>query len=189
MRFDCLAAALLLAPAVAHSGVVETVQFDPATQFILAGERATFDVYLNTVTLGDIQGADILFGSNDVTFSFAYSDEWQAAMQNVSPSEPVDLFYDYALYAGGNNPPGPIGATRILFGTIDMETQTLAPGESATVMVDSELDGGISQILLSLFGEPAIGSAVGIATVTVVPEPSVVVLLLGGGALALRRRR
>lgn len=156
------------------------VSFDPEKASVLPGEPAVFGVTLVSDTLGDIQGADVVLGSDDVAFGFQYSDEWGSAMVNVSTPSPLGIF-PFDLFVGGNGPL-PIGLSSILLGTVTVETTGLAEGQYS-IFVDSSRD-GFSSIGLGTTFDPISGTGL----INVVPEP-MTLSLLGLGALALLRRR
>ena len=158
------------------------VSFDPEKASVLPGEAAVFGVTLVSETLGDIQGADVVLGSDDVPFGFQYSDEWTSAMGNVSAITPLGIF-PFDLFVGGNNPLEPIGLSSILLGTVTADTTGLAVGQQYSIFVDSSRD-GFSSIGLGTTFDPISGTGL----INVVPEP-VTLSLLGLGALALLRRR
>jgi hypothetical protein len=101
-------AALILAVGLsgtfAYGGVIEFSPNPHPDIIVGSGTPVVFDVTITSTELGNIQGADVFFGSQDVPFTFEYSSEWTSAMANVlmPPGEPP--FWPHSVFASGNNP-------------------------------------------------------------------------------------
>ncbi len=181
-------ACLLMAGSVALGG---TVSFDPATQEVLPGEAARFDISVTSTTLEVMDTINLLVGSHTAFAGFAFDFD-QAYIDSATFDPDATPFGVYAsdLNLAANNLSGGWTAP-ILIGTLTFDTTGLAEGKyDVMVSTSTEFDlvGTTLTILQDGFAGDANIEAAG--SFTVVPEPATLAMLgIGGIATVLRRRR
>ncbi len=148
-------------------------------------QSGTIDVFVAPEKLGQFESADIVIGSDDVSFpNWAFSQDFMDWSFFDSSTRQAFGVYQDEWAVGGFGPP----IASIFVGTITVGNKNKAgevlPDGSYSVLVDSARDGGISSLALGLDSEPLLG----LATVNLIPEPAVLTLL-GLGAVGLLRRR
>lgn len=160
-----------------------TVSFDPPEVFIEPAIDSTiirFDVTVALDVPGLIQGADIVLGSHDLSLTdFDYTPPWPCDITICDSFGPPGSIGAYTsdLFVGGYFfPLGQVSPS--LVGTLTVDATLLPPG-SYQLIVDSDLDGGTSNVN----GEALFG----LATVHVIPEPATVAFLLIGMLLGTRQ--
>ena len=161
---------------------------------------ATFDVTIESSTIDVFTAVDLIFGSDRLTIpadGFTYSDDTIGAViasvigggAGSTLAPPYGCFgscvYASEAFVGTFASDGFPNA--LLFGTLTVDAAGLDIGEYS-VMVDSERDGGVSQLIFSFEGVDFFDPLNGIGIVHVVPEPATIALL-GLGAIGLLRRR
>ena len=180
-----VAAVLLMVAFVNTHAYGGIVSFDPSKREVdpsTGGTTATFDVSVATNGGAGFNSADLLIGSNDLALmSFDYTQEALDAFGFfiTNPPAPNTSFYADGFSIGGFAPGGL--ASGIILGTLTVDAAGLAAGEY-TVMVDSSIDGGFSNL-------DASESISGFGTVSVVPEPATITLLALAALGFLRRRK
>ena len=173
-------AVLVLAGRAAFAGLAI---FSPASQDVQvnSGEVVTMQIRLRTEQLSNFVSADVII-EGDTGFYFSYSLEWESPIITNRIQFPGDFGPPppwTALYVGGGSA-GPI-PENIWLGTISVDTSALGLGTYA-IWIDSERDGGISNLSNFQGSEPLHGQGV----INVVPEPGMVALVLIGSGVMLK---
>jgi hypothetical protein len=156
------------APALADSAV-----FEPALATVAAGQFAEFELYVSPTTLASFDAVDVIIGSNDLPdLEFAYSPDFTAAMDQLTPIFTDQGFYAQDVFVGGFSLDDAIDS-RLLVGTVRAATSGLPPGDYTL-----QIDGATDMIsALSLGGvqfEPLVNASGGPVAATVrIPEPSI----------------
>jgi len=159
------------------------VTFSPPSQTVQPGEvvRMELTAYATGIVT-NIHGLDVsIWPHSRLSFDFAYSNEFIAAMENVS--EP---YWDYnfwpILYLSGNNPARGAGPALVI-GNATVETVGLSPGTYSFEV------GEPSELVDVLPGPRVVSEPLsGIGTFTIVPEPGCLTLLVVGVLAVVGRR-
>ena len=173
---------------LARQAVGGIVTFSPNFQAPVPGEVVRMTLTL--VATGDvttISGADVVIGSHEVPFTFAYSDEWLGVMGRLPPPDPAGFYDGWDFFVGGSTPTIGVGSS-IELGTVSIGTASLAEGVY-TIEVNTDFD-GFSDIFRGILGQPFVSEPLqgqGVFYVGV-PEPATVGLLAWGVAAIARRR-
>jgi hypothetical protein len=158
-----------------------TIVFDPPTALVdpsTSVSTATFDVSTASSQAPAVDSVDIIIGSDDLRFVPELWESYAPWHTLIPPCDPGPCV-DSEMYVGGFAPSPVVPPTR--FGRLTVDTAGLAPG-NYTVLVDSTRDH------FSAVGLSGVGEAVfGVGHVTVVPEPSIVVLLIVGVVVVVGR--
>ncbi|MFH0980771.1 MAG: PEP-CTERM sorting domain-containing protein [Planctomycetota bacterium] len=165
---------------------------NPATPNIaevLPNTIAVFSIRISTTNPDGFETADLIIGANGlpgpVDPNFVYDPAWLAAFASVvsPPIYATGVFgYERLVYVGGGNPTS-VG-TSLALGTLSLATTGLVVGDTRTVKIDSVQDGfsGLSRLGI-------LEGISGIGTISIVPEPASLALLVLGAGCGLRRRR
>jgi len=180
-RLKCITIMLLSVSPVALGA---TATFHPwhDVDSVLPGTDMIFDITVAVESLSGFDWADIIIGMDeaDADISFQYSGEWNAAFANVSPITYDTGLYAQDVFAGGNNPVS-VG-TGLALGRATIDTSGLSEG-TYLVVISSDID-GTSALGLDLQAEGLYGTG----PFRVVPEPSSLLIVIGGAVLSCRRR-
>lgn len=186
-----VAAVSLAIVAMAGSNVfagLATFSPSPQSNVPIGTPAVTMDVSLTATTNAQsgFDTADIVILS-DAPFSWGYSSDFTTKSTGSlgTPFDPGLGIKPHELFVGGNTPLAGGYGSSIALGTLTFDTSTLPVG-TYEVLVNSDIDGGITSITHFGAGEPITGR--GEFTIVGVPEPATIGLLLLG-AMGLVRRR
>jgi len=173
-----------------------TVHFDPPSAVITPGTPSvSFEVSVSTSVLSNFDTVSIVVGAGPgVELDFDYA---QSFLDSLSiPPFPGGVYCIYgdcmpenSTTFGGNNFSTAPWNSPLLVGTLTVDTSSLSGGQGISVAVDPELE---AQLLGTAASLVAIGANQeplgGLATITVVPEPGIVGLMVVGMLVGCVRR-
>ena len=183
-----------------------TVHFDPPSATIMPGTQSVeFEITISANTLSIFDTVNgIVSGDLGVSLAFEYSDSFLESVTFIPPPPPCGIISCDPYWWWPTNLAHPVdfGGNRfvipgisdgwsspLLVGTLYVDTSRLTPGDEKQVFIDPDLESSLvgasaSLIALGINQEPIAG----MATITVVPEPATIGILLAGSLLMLRRK-
>ncbi len=152
------------------------VIFAPSAVEVTPGTPVTMEVTLQAEQYPGFWGADVLIGSDDIPFTFEYSEPFRREMMYIKGPFLQSGIYQYDVLVGGSNSSRTVGSS-LMLGIIRVDTTDLASGEYL-IMVDYDID-QVSQMvwLYSVTGLLYFEPLHGQVSITVVPEPGTLLLL------------
>lgn len=176
-----LIAGVVLAMPCGARAFAGTVTFSPEVLPLWGGWTGRFTITLQaTGEVDTISGADVVIVTDAnpdfFDYEFAYSDEWLAAMEVVTPlTESVD-FYPWGILVGGASADVGVGRS-IVLGTLSITDLGIA-AEADRIFVSGEID-GLSTLFRGLPGQEFVSEPLnGAGWIAFgVPEPGTACLL------------
>ncbi len=180
-----------------------TVHFNPPSATITPGTQSvSFDVSVSWDTLPTIDTVNVIINADygvGLHFDFAQS---FVDSTTIPPAPPATYFWycDFGscppmVGFGGNRlaPVAPVGwMSPLLIGTLTVATDQLLAQDQIRVLVDSQWETDNFGAAFSIVQDRALNQEPlsGLATITVVPEPATMVLVLAlGAAIYVRERK
>jgi len=185
---------LLITTTSARAGMV---LFDPPSITITPGTQSvSFSTRAVPESLASFDSVTVIFGSLEGLELSFYYDPFLFVCLCIPPAPPAEVGI-YAALTGGVGHDVGVGAnnlsanpwTSVTLGTLTVDTSGLAAGEVRQIIVDPELETGLLGSAASLVSsgynqDPLRGSV----TITVVPEPGIVGLMVVGMFVGCVRR-